>query len=68
MANAIDNAIARLQNIAAACTTVTFKSAKDYPVDNVEPFPLSVCYISGGQFMLTNKTIHHNFPDSTMLH
>jgi len=62
MTNAIDNAIARLQNIAAACTSVTFKSAKDYPVDNIEPFPCSICYIGGGTFMLTNKTIHHNFP------
>src|SRR3990167_11423168 len=62
MPNAIDNAIARLQNIAAACTSVTFKSAPDYPVDNVEPFPCSVCYIGGGQFVLTNATIHHNFP------
>ena len=62
MANAIDNAIARLQNIAAACTSVTFKSAKDYPVDNVEPFPCSVAYISGGSFVMTNATTHHNFP------
>lgn len=62
MANAIDNAIARLQNIVAACTTVTFKSAKDYPVDNVEPFPSSVAYIGGGYFMLTNATVHHNYP------
>jgi hypothetical protein len=60
--SAIDNAIARLQNIAAACTGVTFKSAQDYPTDNVEPFPASIAYISGGTFHLTNATIHHNFP------
>lgn len=60
--SAIDSAIARLQNVVQACTTVTFKSAKDYPVDNVEPFPCSIAYISGGTFSLTNKTMHHNFP------
>ena len=61
MTNAIDNAIARLQDIAAACTTVTFKSFPDYPVENVEPFPCSIAYVSGGAFVLTNKTVHHNF-------
>lgn len=62
MTNVIDNAIARVQNIVAAMTSVTFKSAPDYPTDNIEPFPCSICYIGGGQFMATNATIHHNFP------
>lgn len=62
MANAIDNAIARLQNLVDACTTVTFKSAPDYPVENIEPFPCSICYISGGTLTLANRTLHHNFP------
>lgn len=60
--SAVDNAIARLQNIVQACTGVTFKSAPDYPVENIEPFPCSICYISDGVFHLTNATIHHNFP------
>lgn len=60
--SAIDNAIARVQDIVQACTTVTFKSAPDYPVENIEPFPCSICYIEGGTFHLTNKTVHHNFP------
>lgn len=60
--SAIDTAIARLQNIVAACTGVTFKSAPDYPVDNVEPFPCSIAYIGGGTFSFTNATVHHNFP------
>lgn len=60
--SAIDNAIARLMNIAASCTTVTFKSAPDYPVDNVEPFPCAIGYVTGGEFTLTNRTLHHNFP------
>jgi hypothetical protein len=66
MPNAIDNAIARLQDIAAACTSVTFKSAPDYPVDNVEPFPCSVAYISGGVLWFTNATVHHNLPQITI--
>lgn len=70
MPNAIDNAITRMQNIAQALSTltdvsggsVTIKSALDYPVENVEPFPCAICYVGGGQFMLTNASIHHNFP------
>lgn len=52
----IDNAIARLQNILTACTTVVFKSAKDYPTDNVEPFPLAVAYVGGGSFHFTSAS------------
>lgn len=58
----IDNAITRLMNIAQACTTVTFKSAPDYPVENAEPFPCAIGYVNGGEFVLTNRTVHHNFP------
>lgn len=64
--SAIDNAIARLQNIVAACTDVAFKSAPDYPVENIEPFPCSIAYVSGGTFMFTNRTIHHNFPELSL--
>jgi hypothetical protein len=60
--SAIDSAIARLQDLAQACTTVVFKSAPDYPVENVEPFPCSIAYIVNGTFRLTNRTIHRNFP------
>lgn len=62
MPNAIDNAIARLQNIAQACTSVTIKSAPDYPVENIEPFPFSFGYIKGGEFNFTNNSMHLNFP------
>jgi hypothetical protein len=67
MPNAIDNAIARIQDIAASLSTVppsgtTIKAAADYPVEAAQPFPFCVSYLSGGQFRLTNKTIHHNFP------
>lgn len=60
--SAIDNAIAKLQDHVQACTTVAFKSAQDYPTDNVEPFPCSVAFIGGGQFNFTNATVHINFP------
>ena len=60
--SAIDSAIARLQNIVAACTDVTFKSAPDYPVENVEPFPCSVCYITSGSVHFTSASQHNNFP------
>jgi hypothetical protein len=50
------DAIARLQDIVAACTSVTFKSAQDYPVDNIEPFPFSVAYIGGGTWRKVNST------------
>lgn len=60
--SALDTAIARLQNILAACTSVTFKSAKDYPVDNVEPFPLAVAYYSSGSFHFANASMVKHFP------
>lgn len=68
--SSIDDAVTRLQNIAVALSTitdvngnsVTLRSAPDYPVDNVEPFPFSLAFLAGGSFRLTNRTIHHNFP------
>lgn len=60
--SAVDDAIARLQEIVRACSDVKFKSAPDYPVENIEPFPCSIAYIVSGTFHFTNATIHHNFP------
>lgn len=62
MTNAIDNAIARIQDIVGALTSVNFKSYPDYPIENADPFPMSIAYIGGGEFRATNATIHHNFP------
>ena len=62
MANAIDNAIARIQVLVDNLTSVTFKSTPDYPIENADPFPMSVVYLGGGQFSATNATVHHNFP------
>ena len=60
--NSIDNAIARLQDLAAACTSLTIKSAPDYPIENADPFPFSAAYISSGEFKATNANTTHLFP------
>lgn len=62
MPNAIDNAIARVQDIVGEITGIEFKSAPDYPIENADPFPMSIAYVGGGQFYATNATVHHNFP------
>jgi len=46
MTNAIDDAIARLQDLAQACTSVTIKSAPDYPVSNAEPAPFTIAHLA----------------------
>jgi hypothetical protein len=48
-ANAIDNAISRLQTLALRCTSVSIKSAPDYPVEDAGMLPLSIAYISSGE-------------------
>jgi hypothetical protein len=63
MANAIDNAIARIQDIAQAITSTTIKTAKDYPVESAPALPATNTYIVGGEFTFTNSTVHHNFVD-----
>lgn len=68
--SSIDDAIARIQDIALALNTLTdvagnsiaLANAADYPVENIPPFPACVSYLGGGDFMLTNASIHHNFP------
>ena len=67
MTNAIDNAIARIQNIAAALSTIpptgtTMHAEADYPTEAAQPFPLCVSYLAAGRFRAPNATIHHNFP------
>jgi hypothetical protein len=44
--NALDDAVARLQDLALACTSVKIKSAPDYPVNNAEPAPFSIAHIA----------------------
>jgi hypothetical protein len=56
MTNYLDDAIARLQDIALALTGVTIKSAPDYPIENEEPLPMSVAYFSSGSVDAMNST------------
>lgn len=58
----IDNAIARLQDLVQECTTLTIKSAPDYPIENADPFPMSVAYISSGEVEFTNASMTRIFP------
>lgn len=62
MANSIDDAIARIQYHVSSCVDVVFKSYPNYPIENADPFPMSVGYVSNGSFWFTNATIHHNMP------
>lgn len=48
MTNSIDDAIARLQDLSLACTSVKIKSAPDYPVENAEPAPFSIAHLQSG--------------------
>jgi hypothetical protein len=44
----IDDAIARLQTIALACTATTIKAAPNYPVMDAAVLPLAVAHITAG--------------------
>ena len=63
MTNAIDNAISRIGDLAQAMTGTTIKSAPDYPIENVDPLPMCVAYVSGGNFQATNASMLLNFPN-----
>jgi hypothetical protein len=56
MPNVIDNAIARLQDIALACTSVTIKSAPDYPIENADPFPMAITHLAEGEAFAVNSS------------
>lgn len=68
--SSIDDAIARVQDIAQALSTltdvngtsITLANVADYPTENIPPFPACISYLGGGEFMLTNASVHHNFP------
>ncbi len=62
----IDTAIARLQDLVQECTTVTIKSAPDYPIENADPFPMSIAYISGVSAYAMNATTTPIFPVITL--
>lgn len=44
----IDDAVAKLQDHIQACTTVTVKSAPDYPVENAGMLPLALAHLVEG--------------------
>ena len=47
--SAIDNAIARIQDIALASTDLSIKNAPDYPVSSATALPLVVTHLSSGE-------------------
>lgn len=58
----IDNAIARLQDLVQEITGLTIKSAPDYPIENADPFPMSVAYLSSGEVEFRNANLTRIFP------
>jgi len=62
MADEIANAVARVQDIVQSMTTVTFKSYPDFPIENADPFPMSIAYMSSGTFVASNASTTHIFP------
>lgn len=63
MTNNIDTAIARLQALALACTSVTIKSAPTYPVENAEPAPFAIAHVVGGEILSGDATFGNMFTD-----
>lgn len=54
--SAIDDAIARLQDLAEACTDQPVKFAPDYPIENAAPCPFSIAYLASGEATPQNGT------------
>lgn len=54
MTSVIDNAIARLQDLALACTDI--KSAPDFPVEDATVLPLAIAHLVSGQGTELNAT------------
>lgn len=64
----IDNAIARLQELALACTSTTIKAAPDYPPEDAAKFPIAIAHIAEGSGSADNAsnarlllTVHVDF-------
>jgi hypothetical protein len=64
--SAITSAIARVQDIAQACTTVVFKSAPDYPIESADPFPMSIAFVSSVSAYAANSSTTILFPIITL--
>jgi len=54
VSNAIDNAVNALQALSLAMTSVDIKSAPAYPIENIDPLPMSVAYLAAGNLMKIN--------------
>ena len=52
----IDNAIARLQDLALACTDI--KHAPDYPIEDAGALPVSIAHIKSGQASADDATAY----------
>ena len=52
----IDNAIARLQDLALACTDI--KHAPDYPVEDASVLPIAIAHVRNGNFSADDATAY----------
>jgi hypothetical protein len=52
----IDDAIARLQDIALSCTDVALQNAPDYPIEDATALPLVITHITDGTGNADNAT------------
>jgi hypothetical protein len=50
----IDSAIARLQDLAQACTNI--QNAPDYPIEDATALPLVITHITGGDMTVLNAS------------
>jgi hypothetical protein len=55
-------AIQRVNALALAMTSVTIKSAPDYPIENADPFPMVITYLQGGTLEFGTADTLYLFP------
>lgn len=57
MTNSIDSAVARIQDLAQAVTSVTIKTAPDFPVDVAPQLPACITHFTGGSGWVNARTL-----------
>lgn len=57
MANALDNAIGRIQDIALSCTDTIIKSAPDFPIENADACPFVITHLAEGDGWVNASTL-----------
>ena len=62
----IDLVVTAIQDLVSNCTTISIKSAPDYPIENADPFPMSIVYVSGVSAYATNSTTTTILPTITL--